>query len=117
MTDTPIGQSDAGNHTPSPVLPTNGPVSVSGTGPLPSEVYFQRQTGEAKQLRTPLKAIVAKCKDCSAYDRAARLHCPIQSCALWPFRRGRNPFAAGRKLSPEQRRAAVERLQAARERR
>jgi hypothetical protein len=45
------------------------------------------------ETRTPMKAIRAKCLDCSCYQpREVRL-CPVISCALWPYRMGRRPKA------------------------
>ena len=43
---------------------------------------------------TPLKAIRIKCLDCceSAYEVK---QCPVTTCALYPFRHGKNPNRAG----------------------
>ena len=64
---------------------------------------------------TPLEAIRAKCLDC-AYDAQEVKLCPSVKCALHPFRFGKNPFIK-REMSEEQRKAAGERLKAAREKR
>ena len=40
---------------------------------------------------TPLKAIRAKCLDCSAWNAQEVRLCPIKTCALWPFRFGKTP--------------------------
>jgi hypothetical protein len=39
--------------------------------------------------RTALKAIRAKCIDCSCYQPTEVKECPVTTCALWPFRMGR----------------------------
>lgn len=44
---------------------------------------------------TPLKAIREKCLDCSAQQPSEVKHCPVTTCALWPFRMGKNPNRAG----------------------
>lgn len=62
---------------------------------------------------SPLKAIRAKCMECSCDSISEIKNCPIEKCPLFPFRFGRNPFAK-RELSPEQREAAAERLKEAR---
>jgi hypothetical protein len=36
-----------------------------------------------------------KCIDCCGGNKAEVARCEIQSCALWPFRMGRNPNRAG----------------------
>ena len=45
-------------------------------------------------MRTPLKAIRAKCSGGSANE--VKL-CPIHDCALWPYRFGKRPGTAARK--------------------
>lgn len=42
--------------------------------------------------QSPIRAIRAKCIDCSAGNAAEVRKCVAYSCALWPFRMGRNPF-------------------------
>lgn len=40
---------------------------------------------------TPIRAIRAKCMDCSCYQlREVRL-CPVTQCHLWPYRMGKRP--------------------------
>lgn len=41
-------------------------------------------------MRTPLKAIRAKCLDCSGGQVKEVRLCPIKSCPLYAFRLGRN---------------------------
>jgi len=62
-----------------------------------------------------LKAIRAKCLDCCADHPSLVADCHITTCALHPFRMGKNPFRAMREMSDEQRAAAAERLRKARE--
>lgn len=62
-----------------------------------------------------LKAIRAKCMDCCAGHTALVAECHIESCALHPFRMGKNPFRAKREMTDEQREAAADRLRRARE--
>lgn len=38
---------------------------------------------------TPLKAIRAKCMDCSCYQMSEVKNCIITDCPLWPYRMGR----------------------------
>lgn len=40
---------------------------------------------------TPLKAIRAKCLDCSAGIMAEVRLCPVANCALYPYRMGKRP--------------------------
>ncbi|AEH45368.1 hypothetical protein Thein_1507 [Thermodesulfatator indicus DSM 15286] len=35
---------------------------------------------------TPLKAIQAKCLDCSCWSQREVRLCPVKLCPLWPFR-------------------------------
>jgi hypothetical protein len=48
-----------------------------------------------------LKAIRAKCLDCSSGGPSEVADCLVKNCALYPFRMGRNPWRA--ELSAEQR--------------
>lgn len=41
-----------------------------------------------------LKAIKAKCLDCSGGLRSEVTDCLVRTCALWPFRLGTNPWRA-----------------------
>ena len=40
---------------------------------------------------TPIKAIRAKCMDCTCYQPKEIRECPITSCPLWPYRMGHRP--------------------------
>jgi hypothetical protein len=47
-----------------------------------------------KTLR-PLKAIRAKCFDCSGGSQAEVRVCEMEDCPLYPYRMGHNPARAG----------------------
>jgi hypothetical protein len=51
------------------------------------------RAGGAKALgiRTPMKAIRAKCLDCSCGQAIEIRQCPITTCALWSYRMGHYP--------------------------
>ena len=40
---------------------------------------------------TPIKAIRAKCLDCSCQQPKEVRLCPATKCALWPYRLGKRP--------------------------
>lgn len=40
---------------------------------------------------TPVKAIRAKCLDCSFHQAKEVKLCPCTNCPLYPFRMGKNP--------------------------
>ena len=62
----------------------------------------------------PLKAIRLKCIDCCESQAEVKL-CPVKTCALWPYRFGRNPFRKKREMTEEQKQSASARLKLARE--
>lgn len=65
---------------------------------------------DAAPSSNPLKAIRAKCLDCMC-DQASEVKlCPSESCPLYPFRLGKNPFRAKRVFSEEERAAMAQRL-------
>lgn len=43
------------------------------------------------KILTPLRAMRAKCLDCSGGELKQVRECPIQTCALWPYRMGKRP--------------------------
>ena len=57
---------------------------------------------EEKRL-TPIKAIRAKCLECSCGNNAEVRECVIPDCPLYPYRMGKNPYI---KL-PEERKAKM----------
>jgi hypothetical protein len=44
--------------------------------------------------KSPIKAIRAKCLDCTGEQPAEVRKCVAVDCSLWPYRMGRNPFHA-----------------------
>ena len=44
---------------------------------------------------TPVKAIRQKCIDCCCGDLSEVRKCELKSCALYPFRMGKNPNRKG----------------------
>ena len=64
------------------------------------------------EIKSPVKAIRAKCLDCCCGQANEVRLCPAQDCPLWPFRFGKNPFRTKRELSEDQRAAAAARLRA-----
>ena len=49
----------------------------------------------------PLRAIREKCLDCSCQQPIEVKECTVKTCALHPFRMGKNPYRAKRVMSPE----------------
>ncbi len=46
-------------------------------------------------IRTPIKAIRAKCLDCMCDSAQEVRLCPCQDCPLYPYRMGHNPNRKG----------------------
>lgn len=44
---------------------------------------------------TPIKAIRAKCLDCSGFQPSEVRRCEIEDCPLFPYRFGKNPNRKG----------------------
>jgi hypothetical protein len=59
-----------------------------------ANTHSQIEEGQAMTIpkRSPLKAIRAKCLDCSGGQVKEVRQCPITSCPLYPFRMGRKFF-------------------------
>lgn len=49
------------------------------------------------RVLTPIKAIRAKCMDCSNNQFKEIRFCPIDDCPLYPYRMGRRPKRVGTK--------------------
>lgn len=47
------------------------------------------------KLLTPIKAIRAKCLDCSGFKPSEVRNCNIPECSLFSFRMGKNPSRKG----------------------
>ena len=69
----------------------------------------------SEEIRSPIKAIRAKCIECCCGQLAEVKLCTCTDCALHPFRFGKNPYVK-RTMSEDQKMAAAERLNLARER-
>lgn len=48
----------------------------------------------------PMRAIREKCLDCSCQQPMEVKECTVKTCALHPFRMGKNPYRAKRVMSP-----------------
>lgn len=62
----------------------------------------------------PVKAIKEFCFACSGDSAAEVKACTVTTCALHPFRLGKNPFRTKREMTEEQKEAAKVRLAEAR---
>ena len=49
----------------------------------------------------PMRAIREKCLDCSCQQPIEVKECTVKTCALHPFRMGKNPYRVKRVMSPE----------------
>jgi hypothetical protein len=72
-------------------LSTSGDAAGEKVGKLPGSVSLHdlRALGHPE---SPIKAIRAKCVDCSGGSVAEARRCHLTHCALWAFRMGVNPF-------------------------
>lgn len=59
---------------------------------------------------SPVKAIRAKCIDCSAGSVEEVRECNVKDCPLYPFCMGKNPYRTPRKLTDEQKARLAEQL-------
>lgn len=66
------------------------------------------------KAKTPLKAIRMKCRECVRTYHEIEA-CSTESCPLWAFRMGKNPYRAKREYTEEERAAIAERMNKARE--
>ena len=62
----------------------------------------------------PLQAIRAKCIDCCGNMPSLVRECDIETCALHPYRMGKNPYRKSQEMSEDRRTALAERLASAR---
>ena len=67
-----------------------------------------------QEIKTPIKAIRAKCLDCCCGSATEVKLCPLKTCSLYPYRLGRHPKLKGKEMTPEQKEAAAARLAKAR---
>jgi hypothetical protein len=72
-------------------LSTSGDAAGEKVGKLPGSIPLHdlRALGHPE---SPIKAIRAKCVDCSGGSVAEARRCHLTHCALWAFRMGVNPF-------------------------
>lgn len=52
---------------------------------------FEENRNKEIELLTPIKAIRAKCLDCSNYQYKEVRLCPVKTCSLYPYRMGKRP--------------------------
>lgn len=72
---------------------------------------------EEQKILTPIKAIRAKCIECSGGNRSEADRCQIKDCPLYTYRHGRNPNRKPRVMTEEQREKMRVNLEKAREKR
>ena len=53
--------------------------------------HAQNSSTSTIKTLTPIKAIRAKCLDCSSGSFSEVKQCPVKSCSLWPYRLGHRP--------------------------
>jgi hypothetical protein len=71
--------------------------------------YSEDERSHRDSIRSPLKAIRAHCLECVCGSREEVRQCTDESCWLFPFRLGKNPY---RKPPSEKKREARRRLSA-----
>lgn len=71
---------------------------------------------ELGHVKRPLIRVIRdKCSDCCGGDANEVDKCVSYDCALWAYRKGRNPQAFKREVTQEQREIAAERFRKLRE--
>lgn len=70
---------------------------------------------EDAKILTPLRAIRAKCIDCSAGSMKEVRECVMLDCPLYPYRLGKSPNRKPRILTDEEREALRQRMAKMRE--
>ena len=65
---------------------------------------------EDQKILTPLRAIRAKCIDCSAGSMKEVRECVMLDCPLYPYRLGKSPNRKPRILTDEEREALRQRM-------
>lgn len=65
---------------------------------------------EDAKILTPLRAIRAKCIDCSAGSIKEVRECVMLDCPLYPYRLGKSPNSKPRILTDEEREALRQRM-------
>jgi hypothetical protein len=72
-------------------LSTSGDSAGQKVGRLPRSIPLHDLRGLGHP-ESPIKAIRAKCIECSGGNMAEARLCALTHCALWAFRMGHNPF-------------------------
>ena len=70
---------------------------------------------EDQKILTPLRAIRAKCIDCSAGSMKEVRECVMLDCPLYPYRLGKSPNRKPRILTDDEREALRQRMAKMRE--
>ena len=70
---------------------------------------------EDQKILTPLRAIRAKCIDCSTGSMKEVRECVMLDCPLYPYRLGKSPNRKPRILNDEEREALRQRMAKMRE--
>ena len=70
---------------------------------------------EDQKILTPLRAIRAKCIDCSTGSMKEVRECVMLDCPLYPYRLGKSPNRKPRILTDEEREALRQRMAKMRE--
>jgi hypothetical protein len=58
----------------------------------PRQMSREQLIGLGHVKRSPMSVIRAKCLECCCGSATEVLHCSSSTCALWPYRTGKNPF-------------------------
>ena len=73
----------------------DAPVTLQGGSGLEFLENTSRHVSDiCVEVRTPIKAIRAKCMDCTCNQPKEVRECPITTCPLWPYRMGKRPNKA-----------------------
>jgi hypothetical protein len=90
-------------ETATPSAAVTGSASGISVAGIADKIDNQPPAGSQAKLINPIKAIRDKCIDCAGGSSKEVALCTCSdSCALWPFRFGKNPFRQKRTVSPEQ---------------
>lgn len=65
-----------------------------GLPPSRKELAIMADRKITVKVLPPLKAIRAKCKECSGGELKQVRECPVTACWIWPYRMGRRPQTA-----------------------
>ena len=76
------------------------------------EKCFKKYKGE--KITSPVKAIRAKCYNCSGFQWNEVTKCVVYDCSLYPFRFGKNPYRTVREMGEEEKARRAEILKNAR---